>query len=649
MFRVFNFMRMAMSVIMCFSYCLSYAESVDFMGALNVAKNFMKNSFKKDKIENFVTFRSDSIMTMYAFNFESGGFVLVSASDNSDPILAYSNSGFFQSKDSIANDGILHFLDDCETVILGREKKIRMPGLRSESEFYESKAKWKDLSDVHVPSYGAATSGIEIAGVPNLLYDSLRGGAVRWNQYGCEGEISSYDINLGTWSVSNNPNKISYNAMMPSVEGECEHAIAGCGSVAIAQVLWKWKYPESVNFTYKGEVYNSVYNWDSMPVRLNVESSIENMNEISTLIRDCAFMLGSNIGCLSTISGIRNIERYLVGNDWIGYNCYGEIYTEEYSGRSWDHFTYSVSEWTDILVTELIAGRPVITSSTVEFSTGGHSSHIYIITGFEKRADGPYFRTNFGWGGEYDDVLYNLDFSETATQYSEMLFQAGNKRAIIGLSPKRGNEDGTHSIYGRCQQATISEFGVGKLSFYVENANSYLLTIKYKGKEKIYYSTDKFYYEDRDFIIKKRIDNVFSDGIIELWYSSNASLENEIETESGKAFAPTTYELTFFNNYGEIVTYTGTFEKESLSSDFMVKKEVDFIIYPNPSSKNLTIIANSEINSLIITNINGARVYDLTGQESLRWDLDLSSIPSGVYSITINTSKGQNVKQIILK
>ena len=126
-------------------------------------------------------------------------------------------------------------------------------------------------------------------------------------------------------------------------------------------------------------------------------------------------------------------------------------------------------------------------------------------------------------------------------------------------------------------------------------------------------------------------------------------MENEIETESGKAFAPTTYELTFFNNYGEIVTYTGTFEKESLSSDFMVKKEVDFIIYPNPSSKNLTIIANSEINSLIITNINGARVYDLTGQESLRWDLDLSSIPSGVYSITINTSKGQNVKQIILK
>lgn len=639
-------MRMAMIVIMCFPYCFLYAERVDLIDALSVAKNFMKYSFKKDKIENFVTFNSDSTVTMYAFNFESGGFVLVSASDNSDPILAYSNRGYFQSKDSIVNDGLLCFLDDCETVILGREKKSES-GLRSETEFSESKAKWQDLSDTYVPSYGA-TSGIEIAGVPNLLYDSLRGGAVRWNQYGCEGEIYSYDKN-GTLSVSNNPNKISYNAKMPSIEGGCEHAIAGCGSIALAQVLWKWKYPESVTFSYKGEEYNSIYKWDSMPFRLNVESSMENMNQISTLIRDCSFMLGTNLGCTSSISSIKNIERYLVGNDLIRYNCYGEICTEEFSRRSWDHFTYSVSEWTEILVSELIAGRPVITSSTVEFSTGGHSTHIYVITGFEKRAETPFFRTNFGWGGECDDVLYNLDFSETATLFSEMLLQSGNKRAIIGLSPKREDENGLHSIYGRCQQATISESGIGKLSFYVENANSYLLTIKYKGKEKIYYSTDKFYYEDRAFIIKKRIDNIFRNGSIELWYSSDASLENEIETESGKAFVPTTYELTLFNNCGEIVTYKGVFEKDPLTSNQIMEDDVDISIFPNPSCGKFTVVANSEINSLVITNTNGTGVYEHTGKKSLRLDLDLSYFPSGVYSITINTSEKQIVKQIILK
>lgn len=240
-----------------------------------------------------MTFNSDSTVTMYAFNFESGGFVLVSASDNSDPILAYSNRGYFQSKDSIVNDGLLCFLDDCETVILGREKKSES-GLRNETEFSESKAKWQDLSDNYVPSYGA-TSGIE------------------------------------------------------------------------------------------------------------------------------------------------------------------------------------------------------------------------------------------------------------------------------------------------------------------------------------------------------------------LWYSSDASLENEIETESGKAFVPTTYELTLFNNCGEIVTYKGVFEKDPLTSNQIMEDDVDISIFPNPSCGKFTVVANSEINSLVITNTNGTGVYEHTGKKSLRLDLDLSYFPSGVYSITINTSEKQIVKQIILK
>ena len=38
MFRAFNFMRMAMIVIMCFPYCFLYAERVDLIDALSVAK-----------------------------------------------------------------------------------------------------------------------------------------------------------------------------------------------------------------------------------------------------------------------------------------------------------------------------------------------------------------------------------------------------------------------------------------------------------------------------------------------------------------------------------------------------------------------------------------------------------------------------------
>ena len=73
-------------------------------------------------------------------------------------------------------------------------------------------------------------------------YDSLRGGNVKWNQNGCEGEKATYyDKNLEKWVVTNNPNNISYNIKMPPVENCKEHGYAGCVPVAIGQVMWKWK------------------------------------------------------------------------------------------------------------------------------------------------------------------------------------------------------------------------------------------------------------------------------------------------------------------------------------------------------------------------------------------------------------------------
>lgn len=97
------------------------------------------------------------------------------------------------------------------------------------------------------------------------------------------------------------------------------------------------------------------------------------------------------------------------------------------------------------------------------------------------------------------------------------------------------------------------------------------------------------------------------------------------------------------------MTYKGVFEKDPLTSNQIMEDDVDISIFPNPSCGKFTVVANSEINSLVITNTNGTGVYELTGKKSLRLDLDLSYFPSGVYSITINTSEKQIVKQIILK
>lgn len=637
--------------------CIAHAEIVNQSYAEKIAKNFMIRSYDKEMIKDVITFSSKKNVTMYAFNFEEGGFVLLSASKNSDPILAYSNKGYFPRKDSIDNLGVLEFIEDCERKIISRDS-LSESELRS-YDVPESRRKWEEWSLDKEPSY-SENAGENITKVTNLLSDEKRGGAVSWNQKGCYGEYTCYDRDLKEWYVCNNKNNISYNAKIPAVKDKCEHALVGCVPVAIAQVLWKWKYPESVKFNYSNEEINSYYNWDSMPARLSVESSIINMNEISTLLRDCGYMLGASFGCNATSSSIDYIVNKMVKTNLIGYNCYDVIYSEEFSRRTFgtENATYSVSELIEVFEKELIAGRPVIISSYAKLYPNLYpdyeSGHCYVVTGFEKKSDGSYFTINYGWGGSYDGIYYNLDFSATEDEKKnanegDLFAHSRKKEAIIGLSPKNGNENGEHKIVGACGNASISDNGVGRLSFNVKNANSYILTIKYKGKKKQLLTPDLSIYREYDFVVARRAENIFNDGTVELWYSSDATLNNKVETDSGIEYSPTTYQVTFFNNYGEVVTYNGGFTRESMTDSNVTGSNFSVEVSPNPSHGVINVMAKEEIKSIVITNAIGVQLREFKNCNSSQLKINVEDLPSGVYGITIYSSKSKVTKQIILK
>lgn len=637
--------------------CSAYAKTVDQSYAEKIAKNFMIRSYDKEMVKDVVTFSSNGNVTMYAFNFEEGGFVLLSASLNSDPILAYSDKGYFPHKDSIDNFGVIEFIEDCERKIISRDSLLKSE-LRN-CDVPESKRKWEEWSIDKEPSY-SENAGENITKVTNLLSDEKRGGDVSWNQKGCHGEYTCYDRDLKEWYVCNNKNNISYNAKIPAVQDKCEHALVGCVPVAIAQVLWKWKYPESVKFTYSNEEINSYYNWDSMPARLSVESSIINMNEISTLLRDCGYMLGASFGCNGTSSSIDYIVSKMVKSNLIGYNCYDVIYSEEFSRRTFgtENATYSVSELIDIFEKELIAGRPVIVSSYAKLYPNLYpdyeSGHCYVVTGFEKKSDGAYFTINYGWGGLYDGIYYNLDFSATEDEIinateGDLFAHSRKKMAIIGLSPKYGNEKGEHKIIGKCVNASISDNGIGRLSFNVKNANSYILTIKYKGKKKQVLTSTLSIYREYDFVVARRAENIFNDGTVELWYSSDANLNNKVETDSGIEYSPTTYQVTFFNNYGDVVTYNGEFMRESMTDSNVTISDFSVDVSPNPSNGIINVMAKEEIKSIIITNSIGVQQREFRNCNSSQFQINVEDLPFGVYGITICSSKSKATKQIILK
>lgn len=656
--------KVLLPIFFVLSVCLVKAETASYDDVQKVARNFMKRSFDRtDSIVEVVKFDTLDITTMYAFNFEKGGYVLVSGSYNADPILAYSNSDKFLPKDSIDNEGVLEFLGDCKKIILELEKTSDETRSVSDSE---SEIKWKEWFSEKEDTIFAMGNEDVILEVNDLLYDSLRGGSVKWDQYGCYGEEETYDWKTQTW-ISNNINNIAYNVKMPPVEDCMEHGYAGCVPVAIGQVMWKWKWPETVSYTHvekdgDEKKYTSVYNWDSMPSRLLPTSSIRSMNEISTLLRDCGYMLNANYYCGGTSAYTSYVCDKMIRNNLIDYNCYETIYTDSCTNRRrYDLGSiYSISEWTKLIVTELIAGRPVIVSSCYWVSEKRYDAHGFVVSGFQKNVDGYYFYINYGWSGHYDSY-YNMDFTATPKNKGERYAFTNDKEAVIGISPRKGNEKGEHNIVAECHTSTISEDGKGKLSFYVKNANSYILKIKYKKEQIIILiqqsiGNDVPYISEVSYIdslIKRSAGNIFKDGLVELWYGENINLQNKCKSLYGDTISvPTEYEVTFINNYGQVETYNGIFVKPDSIITANENNSIDDVIsiYPNPTTGIINVDSYQDnIEYISVSNIIGMKIKEIDKIKATHIAINLFDFPAGCYFVTVKTENSSIVKKLIKK
>lgn len=140
--------------------------------------------------------------------------------------------------------------------------------------------------------------------------------------------------------------------------------------------------------------------------------------------------------------------------------------------------------------------------------------------------------------------------------------------------------------------------------------------------------------------------------MVDVWYSENVKLENEYTTECDVFSAPTMYNITFMNNYGQVVTYEGTFEsEESVPTSVGDELTQDVVlVYPNPSTGRFSIHSpQNNINKITVYNVFGTSVKEVETKEKTRINLDLSDCPTGCYYVAINTDNSRVVKPIIKK
>ncbi len=129
----------------------------------------------------------------------------------------------------------------------------------------------------------------------------------------------------------------------------------------------------------------------------------------------------------------------------------------------------------------------------------------------------------------------------------------------------------------------------------------------------------------------------FGDGSIE--YSNNAEVTHDFEEEG----VYTVMLVAFNSNCGTTDTsyQTVTVNKTTVGVD--LSAENAFIVYPNPIKQDLFIVnkIKTEVNQVTITNIMGQKVLEHNNAfNGKKLQLDVSEVPSGIYSIEVHTEDG---------
>ena len=268
----------------------------------------------------------------YVFNADDRqGFVIVSADDRTEPILAYSDKG----------------------------------GLDMDNLPENAKAWLENYArQVQALDYGAtaAESGMQFQAIAPLL-------TCKWGQ--------SEPYNLLTPMDTDN-------------EGKQVHCVTGCGATAMAQVMFYHKLPSAkaipayTTETKKikvDELPDYDFNWDIIKDTYGDNDSEESRQEVAKLMRYCGqsiqmdYTAGSSGATLTPTAFIR----------YFGYSK---------QARDIDRKDYTHTEWDQLMYDELVAGRPVLYYDSAHgFVVDGCDAQglFHINWGWDGGSDG-YFR-----------------------------------------------------------------------------------------------------------------------------------------------------------------------------------------------------------------------------------------------------------------
>ena len=306
----------------------------------------------------------------YVFAAPEGGFIFVSADDCVMPVLGYSTTSRFETKDMPSH--VRAFLEGYEKEIrYWKQRETVGDGLKVVKEMGSVASQWKMLTSGEMPPMPLTTA------VAPLLTTS-------WGQ------------------------QPYYNDLCPFDTAANARTVTGCVATATAQVMKYHNHPATGYGSHSYHAFNdsadygilsanfgaTTYQWSNMPNELTSVSSSAQVTAVATLM--------SHVGIADEME--YNIGRR-GGSSAFNDNAYGYIMpTSQNSLMAYFKYRpdmvlfgrddYSNDEYCALLRAELDQSRPILYGG--RDYAGGHS---FVIHGYDNNG---LFCVNWGWRGSMD-------------------------------------------------------------------------------------------------------------------------------------------------------------------------------------------------------------------------------------------------------
>ncbi len=356
--------------------------------ARQIGSNFLSNKMGKTNVglNHFYTENgADGQANLYIFNVEGGGFVIVSASKNFKPVLAYS---LRNSYDGEVPETAWYFIHNySKNIDYCDERGIKMSD--------EVDNEWNLLENNELPT-AKNTKTV------NPLIQTLWNQDYPYNYYAPE-------TGGGWWG------------------GPGGHCYAGCVACAMSQIMKYWEHPvhghgshSYVHGTYGEQSANfgeTTYNWAIMPNQLGSQAN-DAAKAVALLMYHCGVSVDMNFAPDGSGAYSKDVETAM--RQYFGY-C-----AASYQERS----KYTENEWIALLKAELDKSHPVYFSGTSD-SGGGHA---IVCDGYDSN---DYFSFNLGWSGSGNDY-YSIN---------DVAGYHNNEAAVVNIFPLEINADDNGIIY----------------------------------------------------------------------------------------------------------------------------------------------------------------------------------------------------------